>query len=159
MTVKSYLNYKNLSTLHFFLDQADYEEYFENQFPESVIEENNAEKLKLLSLPELIVKILYLSKYFKSENKAGKIETSFNKNRSSLDIWRHVKYYLPEITIYDIMNELYKLNSFHFYTLLCPDIKRRVFHWSGEERGVIYNESFRDEFGLTFYEWENIKEE
>ena len=159
MTVKSYLNDKNTSPLHFFLDSSAYKSYFEQEIPETAIEQNNTEELKQLPLPELIVKVIYLTQYFKSENELGKIETGFAKNRSSLDIWRHVKYYLPDVTIYDIMHELFKLNYDHFYTLFCPDIKRRVFHWYCLRASSNHDVNYRDEYGLTYYDWETIKEE
>jgi hypothetical protein len=75
--------------------------------------------------------------------------------RSVLDIWRHVKYFKFDVNIYQIMNSLFRVQNKLAITY-CSDIHRRTFIFFS---GGVYYKDMIDEFGLTFYDWENISEE
>lgn len=100
----------------------------------------------------------------------GKVETGGGRRRSSLDIWRHAKYYFPDISIFPIMRSLHNL-AVHgrVLTLFCCDIKRRVFrppygssmssgHIVGTSTNIMDRMSL-DEYGLTLSQWETIGKE
>jgi hypothetical protein len=86
-------------------------------------------------------------------------ETSAGRNRSSLDLWRHLKFYLPEITIYDVMHSLYNLmQDKPIHSQYCYTVQRRVFNCreSGYTAPINYGIQSKDEYGLLFSEWKNI---
>lgn len=90
------------------------------------------------------------------DSRGNYFETSSGRLRSALDLWRHIKTYYPEKTIYEVMEALYELEkkgrvNGHY----CGTVRRRVF-WPTSGGGVVIGKSFRDEFGLIFSDWENI---
>jgi hypothetical protein len=122
---------------------------------EEVSKENDLDKL----IP-IIVRRTFFSC---SINTSGDVETKDRCSRSSLDLWRHVKYFFPEITIYSVMASLYR-TQFNYRSIFCPDIHRRVFKnydyykeycqgtysrpdnilSSGDEYGLYINSDWRD---------------
>jgi hypothetical protein len=113
-----------------------------------------------LSLDNLVLKCLDLSyKYYSYNIQKNYIETYPNKVRSSLDIWRHIKYYLPDTTIYEVMNSLYRLRS-KLVGQYCFTVSRRVFIlFKYRESWGLCNQEQSDEYGLLFREWKDISEE
>jgi len=116
----------------------------------------NAEDLTLNEVVELVLD--YSSEYSSYNLMSHSRETLSNKWRSSLDIYRHTKYFIPEVTIFDVMNSLYEIKDIlvgHY----CGDIKRRVFKL---EKNTSYcslhtdGTSYYDEYGLTFENWKGI---
>lgn len=76
------------------------------------------------------------------------------RNRSVLDIWRHVKSVKSHITIFDTMNACKNLvERKRISSLFCKDISRRVFY-AGLLRNGFSDENRSDEFNLTLSEWE-----
>ena len=110
---------------------------------------------KIEDLDELVYKILKHTKHYRSINIAsGLVETNPNRWRSSLDIWRHVIYYKPNYTIFDVMNSLYILGTNNkVFGQYCHFINRRTFKTKGS---MVFNQEMRDEYNLTFYRWEDI---
>jgi len=92
--------------------------------------------------------------YYRSKNINNWTETGINKWRSSLDIWRHTKFYKPEVTIFEVMEALYNMSKY-YVGHYCPDISRRVFKLKKNCDAFLQTED-RDEYGLYFYEWKNI---
>lgn len=113
----------------------------------------------LEDLVPLVVKRTYISG---SINKAGFKETDMAKNRSTIDIWRHVKFFKPETTIFQVMEILYKgIKKGLYYTVRCPDISRRVFkirklRIRNAGSSLAFGFDTGDEFGLHIQDWENI---
>jgi hypothetical protein len=117
------------------------------------------------SVEDMIERTLELCKDHYSTNSETKDwETGPNRSRSSLDIWRHIKYYYPTITIFDVMHALYNMGKNDMEDqnlggLFCPDIRRRVFRLLRLESHGEYDRGFgwpSDEYGLKFNDWEDI---
>lgn len=108
------------------------------------------------TIRELILAVLKLSIYncsFPAEK--GRFETYGSARRSVLDIWRHIKYYRPEVTIFEVMSTIKNMNN-EIRGWYCMDVKRRVFWcWMGSGAGISNGDSI-DEFGLLLNEWDNI---
>ena len=111
-----------------------------------------------LSLDEFVMQIVNLTHSYRSKNINNWTETNLGKWRSSLDIWRHVIYYKPEVTIFEVMEALYNRKKY-YVSHYCPDIQRRVFKLEKNYKDGYLQEIDRDEYGLYFYEWENISKE
>ena len=110
---------------------------------------------KIEDLDELVYKILKHTKHYRSINIAsGLVETNPNRWRSSLDIWRHVIYYKPNYTIFDVMNSLYILGTNNkVFGQYCHLIYRRTF----KTKGYVLADQWKvDEYNLTFDEWKDI---
>jgi hypothetical protein len=131
--------------------------YFEGYT--STKEEFDPEKY---SVEDMIERTLELCKENWSVNSEDKdLETGPNRSRSSLDIWRHIKYYYPTITIFDVMHSLYIMGREREEVggLFCEDVNRRVFRLLRLELEDIYGTSFSwcgDEYGLDFDDWKDI---
>ena len=112
------------------------------------------------SLDDLVYKCLYYTNSYYSwvEIYPGmfEIETISGKWRSSLDIWRHVKHFRPEATIFEVMNSLYNIKE-SLVGHYCPDIRRRVFKLNRFTftSGLI-DLDCPDEYGLYFEDWREI---
>lgn len=116
------------------------------------------EKWKKLDLCDLIFKILEHSETCCSTYKSctEDYETDADTFRSSLDIWRHVIYIKPEITIFQVMSAIWERRE-ELAGQYCYEIYRRVFKkctW-----GTIDDEYEEDEYGLTFEQWKDIDKE
>lgn len=73
--------------------------------------------------------------------------------RSSIDLWRHIKYYFPEVTIYDVMHALYRLR-FKINGLFCTIVKRFVVY--NLVPGWRIRDEIVTEFGFSFSYFEDI---
>lgn len=114
------------------------------------------------TVEQMIEKVLELNE---SEETDGGDYTDFtnsSSNRSALDIWRLIYNFCPQITIFQVMMGLYKLRS-KFNIQMCRKIKKRVFYnprvrmyWESNINPFIHHTNEKDEFGLTFNEWENL---
>ena len=145
--VNNYLENNNITPL-FFSDYTGKEKKFSG-------------KQDSLPLSELIERILVNTGKFYSC--CNDVETTPNRWRSSVDIWRHVIYFQPDATIFEVMRILYSMQNILF-TRYCPNVRRRVFklrsslpentHWLYGVNGVY----FLDEYGLNFTSWKKIGE-
>ncbi|PNX51826.1 MAG: hypothetical protein BV456_01740 [Thermoplasmata archaeon M8B2D] len=126
------------------------------------IEQNHGTKYREISLDELVVKVLDLTKKYSSENTETKnIETPAFKYRSSYDIWRHVIYFQPNYSLLDVMDSIYR-NEEKFYGQYCTTIYRRVFRTKSNDNSKYLtneNKDHYDEYNLIFNEWKNINKE
>lgn len=115
------------------------------------------------NLDNLVIEIIRTSEnYFSKNTITGVIETMNNRRRSVLDIWRHVKYFKSEVTIFQVMEILFRLRD-NFRYMFCRNVQRRVFTlgtnviiWGFGNRRGHHNEYTKDEFGLLFKQWKNI---
>ena len=122
--------------------------------------ETNPAEMSKLSLDNLTYKCISLTHTLHSLNPAtGIIETRAGKWRSSLDIWRHVKFYKPEVTLLDVMSTIFNIQD-KLIGHYCRDIHRRTFKkepcfpgWNNRDKDT------EDEYDLEFYDWENINRE
>lgn len=112
------------------------------------------------SVNDMVRRVLILSNnYFSVNSENNSIETCSERWRSSLDIWRHIKYYYPEITIFDVMTAIYDIRG-ELGGQYCSFIKRRTFRIKGEHtfgsRSWVNNQFGIDEYGLNWKDWEDI---
>jgi hypothetical protein len=151
--VLEYLNMdENLSKDLVFQDSDKLKESFpEDKF----IELSNKD------LMELVKDVLQLSTHYYSFRKeeSGQLiyETGSDRSRSSIDIWRHVKHFKPNTTIFEVMSTLFELEN-DLEGNYCDVVERRVFHspWDLSGWTYFYDSEELDEFGLYFFDWENI---
>lgn len=85
------------------------------------------------------------------------IQTPKNKRRSLGDIYMIMKYYYPDITIYDVIQLLYVTLhkgelSDGFRSSHCRMIKKRVWYYDTNQGASIYGKSEKDEHGKI---WRN----
>ncbi len=128
-----------------------------SSYPEKKVEDYN-------DLFDLISELFILAKTCASVNiNTDKMETSASRTRSVFDIWRHIKYYLPEITIFEVMREFYKNRNYLSWNY-CTTVHRLVFYCCDYDRdeGRITEKrrlwlfKIRDEYGLCFSDWKDI---
>jgi len=107
----------------------------------------------------------FLINFFKKWNlnrdtiyvESRKIQTPKGKRRSFGDIYMILKYYYPDITVYDVAKLLYVTLhkgelSDGFRTSHCSMIKKRVWYYDTNQGASIYGRNDKDEFGKT---WKN----
>lgn len=105
---------------------------------------------------EMVQDCLELMGEFYSMNSYTKqIETRPNRNRSSWDIWRHIIYICPEITIFQVMAALFENREGNMESLNCCDIERRVFRYRINGPDCVMNGE-SDEFDKKFSQWKYI---
>ena len=108
-------------------------------------------------LADDILKTITLMQEFCSMRKDGDeyiFETSASRRRSALDIWRHLKSPMPELSFIAVMNTLYDLCvEEELVTSYCSMIHRRTFRIDEFKRESIYDAEHSDEFGFTFDVW------
>lgn len=81
-------------------------------------------------------------------------ETPPNRWRSVFDLWRHIIYYNPEVTIFQVMRVLFTLEvSNSIIGQFCTDVNRRVFHNKTRYAFMVVDKEHHDEFGLQFKDW------
>jgi hypothetical protein len=121
----------------------------------SIIEIGETPK-DIYNIDELINFVTYNSFSSSSWNLNKKVgETSSNRWRSSLDIWRHIKYYNDSYDIFDVMKALSNPNNFPFLSgHFCPDVKRRVFKNRMRTGHDMYPGN-NDEYGVSLIYWIN----
>lgn len=110
---------------------------------------------KEISLSDAILSLLsYTNAYASGIN--DNIETTPGRLRSVIDIWRHLKKYNPDLTIFEVMDSIYKDNSY-LYSHYCGFIDRRVFCLAdNDEYPEEINDWDDDEFGFNFDYWSDI---
>ena len=113
------------------------------------------------SLDSMVLKCIELMWEFPSVDEFDTLETHNGAYRSVLDIWRHIKNFVPDITIFEVMNSVYRVHG-QLNCQICNEIKRRVFYNPRITKmnfsGTPFNRHAenKDEFGLYFDEWEDI---
>ena len=108
-------------------------------------------------LIELVENVLELTRKYRSflwlDGKQDSFETSAGRWRSVADIWRHIIYFRPEVTIFEVMETIYAHQE-QFVGHFCEDVMRRVF--AVKSCGSrLYTEG-TDEFGFYFDTWKDI---
>ena len=105
-------------------------------------------------IEDLIVYVLnFMHRYNSISSSTGEIETYRNHDRSIIDIWRHLKFYLPELSIFDVMKNIHKVKGLvgHY----CPTVGRQVFNLKSIRKMYdFYNGS--NEFDVPFSEWKEL---
>lgn len=159
------MNKENRQKVLDYLIECDCSPLYFNGY-ESPKDEFNPDKYSIL---DMIKRVLTLSKRYASYNSNTEdFETSNDRWRSVLDIWRHIIYYYPTIEIFDVMHVLYEY--YHkedtFDGQFCNDIEKRTFrNYRGQfqftnymSTGYMFEHSHRivDEFGLEWQEWKDI---
>lgn len=153
--VLNYLKDKDISPLHF-------------KSPELYRGDLNRLSGDMDDLLRFIMKVM---RYHDSFDKNDDYDTSSVRWRSSLDIWRHVIYYFPNITIFSVMKSLYNIRE-ECGGQYCTTVHRRTFklkvepsekYWSnqvvpthGNPPRYLYGDEI-DEYGLIWFDWENIE--
>lgn len=114
-------------------------------------------KREKLPLANVILLILETKEHYYSKNIVSmEIETRGGKHRSSMDIWRHCKLYFPNVTLLDVMHELY-VNRFELRYQYCRVIYKRVFDIDCDYRNSLQRDAEEiDEYHLIFRQWKNI---
>lgn len=113
------------------------------------------EDLQLNETDKVVITVLHLSKIYPSKSSLG-VETSKGRYRSSLDIWRHTKQFIPDADIFSVMRSLYKIcyHKICWGASYCNDVKRIVFSRNGLE---INQQLFRvDEYGGMLILWKDV---
>jgi hypothetical protein len=132
--------------------------YFANY--EGIDAFRNKNPFEGLGLDTSIMRCLQYNKeyesFFSGKNNEW-CETPSGANRSVIDIWRHIKHYNPDLTIFEVMDCLYDLvyedNDINCF--ICGDIGRRVFIID-EDVFYLNDGDMYDVFHITFDEWKNI---
>ena len=110
------------------------------------------------NLDDMVLNCINLARQFTSNNiNSKKVETWAGRWRSVLDIWRHVIYFKSDVTIFQVMESIYRLRE-NFSSHYCTTIRRRVFNVFSNNVWPIDGDSY-DEFNLPFRVWENIGSE
>lgn len=148
-------------------DSAKVKLYFNSTFQDIY---SDAAKSKL-SLNKLIILTLLFTNCSPSCRKdtGGYLyrETDEERNRSVLDIYRHIKSVRKSITIFSVMHSLYNVtfqpgsvrNNSPVEMSVCSTIERRVFYFVGVSLGRVYDDydlQEFDEFNLQFKSWRYI---
>lgn len=105
-------------------------------------------------LPDKIMEILETTQDFPSVTREGEFYCSPGANRSSGDVWRHLIYFFPEITIFEVLNAVYYLcvTKKVLGVYFCEDIQKRILY---RTRAFLeFGENDFDEYGLRFRDWE-----
>jgi hypothetical protein len=118
--------------------------------------EDFKENTENLPLKEFVMEVLDKTVHYESLNEEGLCETKANASRSVEDIWRHIKYFRPDVTIFEVMNVIGQ-NKDKFVGNYCGGVKRRVFRTRRAlPDWALLHQDFTDELGLKFSEWSNI---
>ncbi len=130
-------------------------------FFDGIIEREDTLLKESADLCSLIMNIVKVSNYRPSKRLTPtfKIETRRGARRSALDIWRHALVYKPELTIFEVMASIYRINitSTNDMTLrgwYCSTVRRLVF-WENRGRWMIENRRV-SEFKILFGDWGDI---
>jgi hypothetical protein len=118
------------------------------------------------SIESMVLRALELTKMYPSYDvETNEFECLSKAMRSSLDIWRHIKYYYPDVTIFQVMNALFNVyeGGTDHYGLFCCNINRRVFKVgrkgfteSSWMRDMSSSGRSVDEYGLVWDDWKDI---
>jgi hypothetical protein len=128
--------------------------YFYSDFRGKKLEDN---PFKNLNLDNSILECLNIMRYCESYDENAHYECREGANRSVIDVWRHLKYFNPDLTIFEVMNTVYKLIYYDnlINTFICGDIYRRVLI-AGENEFYAHDYDIYDVFHLFLDEWKNI---
>lgn len=153
--VQKYIMDNNMDCSPLFFTKRWNEEPLEVTLPQKENYSSNREFLK-----DLVRVILQYTKHNYSINSVTKeMETVPGRNRTSLDLWRHIIYFFPEISIFEVMRALH---STTLTTFFCYTIEKRVFptikfYDLGVNTGCSASSVLHpDEYDLLYKDWENI---
>lgn len=109
---------------------------------------------------QLVRVVLNMACNYSSYNPTtDKYETSPGRNRSSLDIWRHIKSIYPDMDVFLIMeaiHALYIVPSENIYGQYCGVVHRSVFNLSDSR----YYVSWRcGEYKISFNTWRKLHDD
>lgn len=149
--------YKKLNIIdfidHHLNDPLQFSETYYDDRGKLIINKDTKVSLISTEIDDIIKEILRYTTAYASLNMIGKIETHRARKRSSIDIWRHTKFYFPDISIFDIMNGIWEIRD-SLQTNFCSTVQKRVFRLA--ETPIDYSENTRDEYRLLFKDWEGI---
>jgi hypothetical protein len=109
---------------------------------------------------QLVRIVLYMALRYSSYNPiTDKYETGTGRNRSSLDIWRHIKSIYPDMDVFLIMEAIHALAIDHaeeIYGQYCSMVRRSVFNLTGPRDYM----SWRcGEYKISFNTWRKLHED
>lgn len=115
-------------------------------------------RLKNRSFDDLCLEILNMTRIYPSHRwdvltKKHVWETRRGAARSVGDIWRHILYYRPKTSLFQVMAAFYRIQH-HVFSSYCSDVRRRVF--SPHLHSSDYVHGGRNEFNVEFRLWEDI---
>jgi hypothetical protein len=160
--VLNYINDRDYSPLVFIRGDWVYGGSFNSkkiELDDDSILLDEIERLKNIeSLDELMLTVLKDTEIFWSKNTVTKeVETDSGRHRSVFDIWRHILYFKPTTTIFEVMKSISDNRNELGYQY-CPTVNRRVFNIYPGIDGR-FNSTHPDEFDLHFSDWETICDE
>ncbi len=147
--VLNYLNSEDITPLHF---------HFTDDFNDKLEFEKVSGNIN-----ELVKLVLKFTRGTSSYNVDDEFACGIERWRSCIDIWRHIIYYFPNITIFEVMKSLYDIRD-ECGGQYCGTVRRRTFKikiysgdrgWFNQTFDGLYTD-FRDEFGLLWEDWETI---
>lgn len=120
---------------------------------------------KVVGIPEMkciedtILEILKMSQsYCSSTVDENEIETTPGRLRSAIDIWRHAKTVIPDISIFTVMEIIYSIRK-ELYGHYCCTVHRTVFKPAYGYHGYVADEEklYCTEFNdILFTEWNKL---
>lgn len=115
--------------------------------------ESPANEAKDSPLKKIIERCIDLTTDYRSIDQYDDVETREDADRSVLDIWRHIRYYYPNISLLSVMRNMHKVTGLvgHY----CPTIKRQVFN-TKKNRPEYYFFDDMNEFGIPFEDWKRL---
>jgi len=114
---------------------------------------------KGFTLNDLIVKCLFMSYWNASLTSDGEWYCREGKDRSVIDIWRHVKFFHPKTSLAQVMRGLYEIYDDNKRTIVghvCKEIGHRVFNLRCHKSDYEFFGDANDEFELTFPQWGDV---
>lgn len=83
-----------------------------------------------------------------------------SRRRSVTDVYKLCKYYYPKCTLLEIRDLMFvkfcnDINGWR--SCFCGQVKRRVFYINEADGHEIYNMDVKDENGMTWNDWLNLK--
>lgn len=143
--VKAYLENKSTTPLKFSRNVSTY------LYQDLVLDNSRIEDYEYM-----VIYCIKMSSVCRSLYLDGSTQTDPSRNRSVLDIWRHIKFFNPSADIFSVMRALYSVTNGGWY---CCNVHKRVF----ASRDIIenvpdhyHNISVRDEFDFITGDWETI---
>lgn len=112
-----------------------------------------SKRMSLQKLVEFLIKMAgsCQTRYVKSR----KYQCHTGASRSAFDIWRCVKYYRPDVTLFQVMNCMARLPEDNYSRSYCTVVRKRVFHYTSY--GAYHGDDIqKDEFGLVYSDWASI---
>lgn len=150
------MNWQTGAVLHYMKHRNTSPLMFKN------VSESEQPDVENMTLNKLVHHCLWLTSYYVSyDAETEHYQCDSNRWRSSGDLWRHVIYYKPDVTIIDVIKVLWE-DRHLFVGHYCEDVHRRVFKCAVVERGSkLYfedcDEDDLDEYNLNFPEWATLE--